>query len=164
MIVSNKNNIVNGNNALVPKHSPNPQIEKQRHRDLEKLRKEHLKHNKEKSIAKKVKTIRNIVILFALGIILIYRYCLIYNTEKEIIDVKKSITSINAENESLKISLLKYNNIGSLEEAAVNTLNMIPKSTTSAIYIDLDKNNFKETSGEKNNNDGFVEKLKKILY
>lgn len=164
MIVSNKNKIVNGSNALIPEYSPNPQIEKQRQRDLEKLRKEHLKINKEKAIIRKVKTIRNIVILFALGIILIYRYCLIYNTEKEIIDVRKSISSINSENESLKISLLKYNNIGSLEEAAVDKLNMIPKSKTSAIYIDLDKNNFKQTSGEENKNSGFIYKLKKILY
>lgn len=166
MIVSSKNkNTTSGNNALSPQYTPTPHIEKQKHRDLEKLKKEYIKINKEKAIIKKAKTLRNIAILFAIGITLVYRYSLIYNLEKEIIDVKKQIASVNAESESLRISLLKYNNIEYLEENAISKLNMIPKSKTGVIYIDLDKNNFKNISEEeKKENSGFINRLKKILY
>lgn len=165
MIVTNNKNTINGSNALVPQHIPSKHTEKQKYRDLEKLKREHIKINKQKSINKKAKVLRNILILFAIGITLVYRYSLIYNMEKEIINVKKEIASVNADNENIRIGLLKYSNIEVIEKNANSKLNMIPKSRMNVIYIDLDKNNFKDTDKEgENKSDSVISKLKKILY
>lgn len=165
MIIAENKNIVSGSSALAPQRIPSKDRETQRHKDLEKLRKEHQRINKEKSINKKVVILRNIALLFIVGLTLVYRYSIIFNMEKDILDVKKQISNINAENESLRINLLKYNDINLLEEEAFKNLNMIPKSRVNDIYIDLDKNNFKNNiqEGEKES-DNLFSKIKKILY
>lgn len=165
MIITNNKNMVNGSNALAPQRIPSKDRNTQQQRDLEKLRKEHQRISREKSINKKAKVLKNIILLFVIGIALVHRYSMIYNMEKNIIDVKKQISNLNDENESLRIDLLKYNNIHSLEEEALKNLNMIPKSRINAIYINFDKNNFKNNlkEGEEESN-GIFFKIKKILY
>jgi hypothetical protein len=41
---------------------------------------------------------------------------------------------------------------------------MIPKSKTNVMYIDLEKNNFKKAEENIEKNNGFIEKIKKILF
>lgn len=165
MIVTNNKSNINGNNALAPQQVPSRQADHNKQRDLEKLKKEHIRINKQKSVNKKAKILRNIVLCFIIGITLIYRYSVIYNMEKDILDVKSKISAVNAENENLKIGLLKYNNIKEIENSAVKGLSMIPKSGANIVYINLEKNNFKDFSkAEVKKNEGIVEKLKKILY
>jgi cell division protein FtsL len=165
VIIANNKNMINGSSALAPQSIPSRDRDIQKHRDLEKSRKEHERINREKSINKKTMVLRNILVLFILGILLVYRFSVIYNMERNILDVKKQISNINAENESLKIDLLQYNNIHLLEAEALENLNMIPKSRENAIYINLDKSNFKNNlqEGEKESDSLFF-KIKKILY
>lgn len=165
MIIAENKNMVSGSSALAPQSIPSRDREIQRHRDLEKSRREHQRINREKSVNKKAVVLRSILVLFVIGLSLIYRYSMIYNMEKEILDVKKQISTLNAESENVRIDLLKYNNINVLEEEAFRNLDMIPKSRVNAIYIDLDKNNFKNNTqeGEKES-DNLFSKIKKILY
>jgi cell division protein FtsL len=164
LIINDRNNI-NGNNALAPQKMPSRQIDYDKQRDLEKLKKEHIKINKQKSVNKKAKILRNIIFCFIIGITVIYRYSIIYNIEKDILDVKSEISTVNSENENLKIGLLKYSNIKEIENNAVKNLNMFPKNESNIVYIDLEKNNFKSFSEEEvKENEGIVERLKKILY
>ncbi|MCY6370359.1 hypothetical protein [Clostridium ganghwense] len=165
MIVTNKKNAVSGSNALAPDYAPSRGVDEQKHKELEKSKKEHIKINKQKQIKKKAKVLRNIILAFGVGVTLVYRYCLIYNMEKNITEVKKQIAVVNADNENLKIGLLKYNNIEQIEKKATEQLNMIPRSRANAVQVDLGRNNFKKTheNGVKKSN-SFIEKIKKILF
>lgn len=163
MIITNNKNIINGSNALAPQSIPGRDI--QRQRDLERLRKEHQRINREKAINKKAVVLRSILLLFVIGLALIYRYSVIFNMEKDALDIKKQISIINAENESIKIELLKYNNIQLLEEEAFKNLDMIPKSVDNGVYIDLEESNFQNNTKEGEDvSDTLFSKIKKILY
>ncbi|MCY6959630.1 hypothetical protein [Clostridium brassicae] len=166
MIVKNKKNPINGSSALVPEYSPSRHIDERKLKELEQSKKEHIRINREKKVKLKAKILRNIVVGFVVAITLIYRYCFIYNMEKNAIGVKKQISTMNAENESLKIGLLKYNNIELIEKTASEKSNMIPKSRTNVMYVDLNKDNFKQISNgqEKSKGNSFIEKIKKILF
>ncbi|WMJ81362.1 hypothetical protein RBU49_03650 [Clostridium sp. MB40-C1] len=166
MIVKNKKNPTSGSSALVPEYSPSRHIDERKLKELEQSKKEHIKINREKKAKHKAKVLRNIIVGFILAITLIYRYCFIYNMEKNVMDVKKQISMVNAENESLKIGLLKYNNIELIEKTASEKSSMIPKSRTNVMYVNLNKDNFKEISKgqEKNKGNSFIEKIKKILF
>ncbi|MCY6354032.1 hypothetical protein [Clostridium sp. ZS2-4] len=164
MIVTNKNNPVNGNNALVPDFKPSRNTIERKYKELETSKREHKKINKQKRVKKKAIVLKNVLLAFTVGVILVYRYSLIYDMEKNIIDTKKEISAINAENENLRIGLLKFNNIKEIEKISVGQLNMIPKSKTNVVYIDLQKNNFKKVEENKEKGGSFIEKLKKILF
>src|SRR3712207_218233 len=87
------------------------------------------------------------------------------NMEKDILEVKKDISSVVAENENLKIGLLKYDNIKVIEDKASKELNMIPKSSTNIQYINLNKKNFKDVSNvEKKEKNNIFKKIKEILF
>lgn len=165
MIVKNKKNPINGSSALAPEYVPEKHKKQQSNKQNGKNKKVQI--NKQKTRKLKAKVLRNILLGFALAITLIYRYCLIYDMEKTAMDVKKQISSVNAENENLKIGLLKYNNIQLIEKTATEELNMIPKSKTNVVYVDLNKENFKDVTSvqkEKEEGNDFIGKVKKILF
>lgn len=165
VIVTNNKNNVNGSNALAPQKVPSRYSESNKQRELEKQRNEHIKRNKERLVKSKARILKNIMLCFVIGIILVHRYSVIYNKEKNIIDIKNQITMMNRENENLKIDLLKYNNIKNIESKASKELNMISKNGESVMYIDLEKNNFKNTSTEETEkSEGIVKRLKDIFY
>ncbi|KGN01884.1 hypothetical protein ADU90_05065 [Clostridium botulinum] len=166
MIVTNKNNIgISGNNALSPQEIPLKSGEKARKEDLQKLKKQNANKNKHKNMKRKAGVLRMIILCFAVAVVLVYRYSLIYNMEKNISEVKKDISSVAAENENLKIGLLKYDNIKVIEDKASKELNMIPKSSTNVQYINLNKKNFKDVSKvEKKEKNNIFKKIKEILF
>lgn len=164
MIVTNKKNQVSGNNALAPDSSPSRGTREKIYKELETSKREHKKINKQKLVKKKAKVLKNVLLAFTVGVTLVYRYSLIYDMEKNIIDTKKEISVINADNENLRIGLLKFNNIEEIEKISVQQLNMIPKSKTNVVYIDLEKNNFKKAEENMEKGSSFIEKIKKILF
>lgn len=164
MIVTNKRNSVSGNNALAPDSSPSRDTRERKYKELEASKREHKKINKQKLVNKKAKVLKNVLLAFIVGITLVYRYSLIYDMEKNITEIKKEIAVVNADNENLRIELLKFNNIEEIEKISVQQLNMIPKSKTNVVYIDLEKNNFEKAEENMKKNGGFIEKIKKILF
>lgn len=166
VIVSNKKNSINGNNALAPDYTPSRHEDTQRYKELHKSKNEYNKKRKRKQILYKTKVLRNILITFIIGITLVYRYSALYNMEKNISEVKHEINKINAENENIRIKLLKYTNIQSIERKAKYELEMIYPSKVNTIYIDLKKNNFNEIIEEQKEkkNSTIVEKIKSILF
>lgn len=166
MIVTNKNNMgVSGNNALAPKKIPSIATQEKTYEELQRSKKQYIRKSKHKAVKQKFNALKLIAIGFIAAFFLIYRYSLIYNMEKDIIEVKKQIYNVNAENENLKIGLLKYDNIKLIEEKSEKELNMLPKSSNNVQYIDLNKNNFKDASvseGKTKNN--ILKKIKEILF
>lgn len=164
MIVTNKKNPVSGNNALAPNSLPSRDTREKKYKELETSKREHKKINKQKVVKKKAKVLKNVLLAFIVGVTVVYRYSLIYDMERSIIDIKKEISVVNADNENLRIGLLEFNNIEEIEKISVQQLNMIPKSKTNVMYIDLEKNNFKKAEENIEKNNGFIEKIKKILF
>lgn len=164
MIVTNKKNPVSGNNALVTDSLPSRSIRERKYKELETSKREHKKINKQKLVKKKAKVLKNVLLAFTVAVTLVYRYSLIYDMEKNITEIKKEISVVNADNENLRIGLLKFNNIEEIEKISVQQLNMIPKSKTNVVYIDLEKNNFEKAEENMEKSSSFIEKIKKILF
>nr|WP_070109219.1 cell division protein FtsL [Clostridium acetireducens] len=123
------------------------------------------KRKKEKVYIKnKIKTIKNILLIFTVGIVLVSRYCIIYGMQKGLNNTKNEIECLNKENENLRVELVKYNNIQFVEENAVEKLKMVSPKRENAIYCDLDKNNFKKNLNKENSNKkNFLEVIKKAI-
>lgn len=160
MIVVNEDNIVSGNTVLQPEYVPYIDQEKEK-KDLRRK-----KFLRQKRIKDKIKIIRNIVSAFVIGIILVGKYCVIYNMQQELNSVNTNINELNRENENIKVDLVKYNNVQYIESIAINKLHMISPDKGSAIYTDLEKENIKspDKKMEKQESKHLWNKLAKILF
>lgn len=117
--------VVRGNTVLAPKSTP--------------YRKKEIKQKQNNNKVNKFGILRNIVIAFAIGLILIGRYSNIYNMQKQLNTTKSNITELNKQNDNLKVELVKYNNLQYIEEVAVNKLKMVPPIKDNAVYCNTDK-------------------------
>lgn len=134
-------NRFSGNTVLKPQYEP--QIEKDK--DKEKEKKEQYKRNKkvqQKLLKKKFKTLRNIIIVFILGITLVARYGILYGMQKELTNINSEISEVEKESENLKVELVHYSNLSNIEKVAGQNLKMVPPNKDSAIYTDLSYDNF----------------------
>ncbi len=96
---------------------------------------------------------RNIGIVFVIGVVLIARYSIIYNMQMQLNSTQNRVDKINKQNENLTVELVKYNNLGYIEDTAINKLHMIQPQKSSAVYADLNKTIIKEDpSKDKNEN------------
>ena len=165
MIVRNEDSYIRGNTVLQPEYIP---YEDER-RYEEEVKKERLKklRKAKQRLKKKLKVIRTISLSFVVGIILVGRYCVIYNMQMELNSVKTNINEVNTENENLKVELVKYNNLQHIEEIAVNKLQMVAPDKGAAIYVNLDKENIKiaeKKVQDKIEKENLWTKLRKILF
>ncbi|AKA70245.1 hypothetical protein [Clostridium scatologenes] len=161
MIVVNKENVISGNTVLQPEYVPYVEDEQEKLRRRAKEKK-----LRQKRLKGKVKIIRNITLAFTVGIILIGRYCVIYNMQQKLNSISNNINEINRDNENLKVDLVKYNNIQYIEDAAVSKLHMILPDKGIAVQADLDKEVIK-TSDKKSDTQTYKSiwsKLNKMLF
>lgn len=164
MIVVNEESFIQGNTVLQPEYKPyrdNGSYEEDKKRKLNKKRKVKTR------LKNKVKVIRNIALTFIVGLVLVGRYCVIYNMQMELNSLKSNINEINRENENLKVELVKYNNLQYIEDIATNKLKMLPPDKGAAVYTDLDKENIKiieKKEKDKVEKQNIWNKLTKILF
>lgn len=157
-----KNNYINGNTVLAPQYDPSIDEE---YLELKKKRKEKLKINNKKNMKIKLATIRNIILVFIIGVTLIGRYSSIYNMQKQLNKMQNEITDFNRQNDSLKVELVKQNDVAKVQETAVTKLNMVQPDKNSVIYTNLSKDNFNtdaKVTADKNNN--IIDKLIKAIF
>ncbi|MFL0269614.1 hypothetical protein [Candidatus Clostridium radicumherbarum] len=166
MIVMDNKNLVSGSNALAPKYKPyNPSIDE----EFEKLRRE--KEEKKKALAqKRLKTKAKIIVYilaaFAIGVVLVLRYSAVYNLQKQLLVVTTNMSSLNMENENLKVQLLKSSNMQQVEDFAVTKLKMVTPDKNSIIYSSVTKDYFanNEAKTAKNTKDNLIAKVKNLLF
>ncbi|MFD3157435.1 septum formation initiator family protein [Haloimpatiens sp. FM7330] len=130
-------------------------------------KRESFKNAKKRNAVKKLKVIRNIGIVFAVGMVLVCRYAYICNIKQEVLNTKQEITKAKKENESLKIRLLKYNNLEYIEKYATEKLNMVKPSMDNAVYCDLNKKNYnknKNTNDDSKSKNNLIEFIKNKLF
>ncbi len=162
MILMNEEDMVNGNTVLQPEYKPYIETEEKKYgnKNIGKDKKRRVK------VKKKLKIIRNIGLAFIVGIVLVYRYSVIYNMQTELNSVESSINEIDRENENLKVDLVKYNNLQYIENNAVNKLHMIVPDRANAVYVNLDKKTVKtqEDVDEIKTQKGILNKLKQLIW
>jgi len=139
---------MDGNTVLVPDEP----FKKRRYEDLEKSRARVVDSRKLRDMKKKKSVLTNIGIGFVIGMIIIARYCMIYNYQEANSKAKAEIDLLSKENDSYAVDLIKFRNIGYIEETATTKLHMVKPKVSDIQYLDLSKNNLeiKEDSGVEN--------------
>lgn len=160
MVMMSKENMVRGNTVLAPQYEPTKPDTKQQ--EELKRAKAVKKANREKRVKSKAKVLMNIGIAFIIGLTIIYRYVVLYNIRQELTTAKGQVMAIDKENEDLKVVLAKSKNIDDVEKVATEKLHMVRVDRNQAVYADLTKENFKNTSN-KNNEETEVGFLQRIL-
>lgn len=160
IVVKNPNYYVNGNTVLKPdfddfkeEHSRKKRIQDQKVRD--------------KKLKFKLSLVRNIAISFIIGLLIIFRYGLIYNMQGNINTLNTNIKSVVAENDSLTIKLATKSNLKTLEDVTTSKLGMVKENSSQVIYSDLNKNNFSISNmiiTGKNSKGTLIDKIMRLLF
>ncbi|MCB2291948.1 cell division protein FtsL [Clostridium algoriphilum] len=161
MIIEKNKFRMDGNTVLVPDEP----YKKRKYEDLEKSRSQVADSKKLRQIKKKKSVLTNIVLGFVVGIIIVARYCIIYNYQQVNSKAKNEIEVLNKENDSYAVDLIKFRNISYIEETATKRLHMVKPKVSDIQYLNLSKNNLqsKEDDGVKTSND-VVTKIKNIIF
>lgn len=167
MVMMGKQKIVNGNTVLVPQYEPSSPAEKERYEKLKKAKRESLGHRRYKRNKRKAKTLLNITLAFVIGISFVWRYSVMYNTQKNLNDTKTQINNLSIENENIKVNLLKNSNVGMVEATAISKLKMVYPEKNHVVKCNLEKQNFEKQVPSKNSSsksEGFIAKIKSMFF
>ena len=159
LILTNGDMIIRGNTVLAPNQVPD------RNREIEKQQIIKKKNIKNRKIKEQAFVIRNIFIVFLVGLALIGRCCSIYNMQKQLNTIQSNISDLNKDNDNLKVELVKYNNVQYIEEVATNKLHMVTPDMNNAIYANISKGTIIPTSSSKSDsNDSFISKVVSKIF
>lgn len=159
----NRNSYISGNTVLVPEYNPSRKYSDEKHKKLEKAKKEAQINMRRQQTRQKLLVMRMIAFVFVVGVVLLLRYAYIYKMEANLLSYKTEISNIKAQNESLRLILAQSSNIKSVEETAINNLHMVRANSSDVIMVDLTKENFKLAKAN-NTPNSILEKLKHILF
>ncbi len=114
---------------------------------------------------KKKSVLTNIFLGFVIGVIIIARYCMIYNYQDATSKAKAEIEMLSKENDAYKVELIKFRNISYIEKTATEKLHMVKPRISDIQYCNLSKNNLgtNENSEVKISND-IINKIKNIIF
>ncbi|HEY8804631.1 MAG TPA: hypothetical protein VIM42_05890 [Clostridium sp.] len=161
MIVEKNKFQMDGNTVLMPDEP----FKKRRYEDLEKSRTQVVDSKKLRDMKKKKGVLTNIGIGFVICMIIVARYCMIYNYQEANSKAKAEIELLSKENDSYAVDLIKFRNIGYIEETATTKLHMVKPKVSDIQYLNLSKNNLetKEDYGVKIKDD-IVNKIKNVIF
>ncbi|MBW9151911.1 hypothetical protein [Clostridium estertheticum] len=161
VIVAKKEFEVFGNTVLAPQEP----ITKRKYEDLEKSRRQAKQSKRQKDIKKKKRVLFNIFIGFAIGMVIIARYCMIYSYQQASSKAKAQIDTISKQNDAYEVDLIKFRNISFIEKTATTKLHMVKPKISDIQYFNLSKNNLETNDDSKvkiSNN--VVNKIKDIMF
>ncbi|GAA0723972.1 hypothetical protein GCM10008905_17270 [Clostridium malenominatum] len=136
MIITEKNNYINGTAVLAPNVHPREDEEKKEKVSIDRKA---LKEERDKKLKGKLKIMRNIALIFVVGVAVVGRYSQIYTMQRQLNTLNREISNINKDNESLKLELAKYNNLKFIENIATTKLKMIRPTKADVMYVDMSK-------------------------
>jgi cell division protein FtsL len=94
-----------------------------------------LRQRYKKKLMKQFRTILMIAVAFSMGVFIIGRYALIMNLGNESRLIKNKIAVSQKANENLKLELMSYNDIKTIEKVASSELNMVHPDSTHIVHI-----------------------------
>lgn len=135
---------------LEPEYSPYKQRSSNKNRKPEVLK---TKPKAEIKISRKdkIKTIKRIGLVVAIFIVLLtisYRNSQINENFSQVQKLKKELSSLEKENEQLKVNIDNSVNLNNIEQAAKEKLGMQKLTNKQAVYVSLPKKDYIETSTE----------------
>ena len=162
MIVTDKNYINNVNTALAPERRPFKQDEKYK---LKQKENEKLRELRQSKLRNQAKVMLGIALTFTIGFSVVYRYSTIYNMEKELSIATIKNDNMAKVNENLKLQLMQYNQIQSIEGKA-SKMNMVQPDKNQAVNVDYDKQIIKTSKNvtDDKKNKSFFQTIKDKLF
>jgi len=152
---------MDGNTVL----APDERVRKRKYDDLEKSRQQTEKSKKSREMKKKKSVLTNIFFVFVVGVIIIARYCMIYNYQDTASKAKAEIEMLSKDNDAYKVELIKFQNIGLIEKTATEKLHMIKPRISDVQYCNLSKNNLgTEEKLEVKVSSEIVNKIKDFIF
>lgn len=134
------------------------------YKEFKEFKKESNKSQKEKNKNKKYSMMKTVAALFLIGMVLVVRYSIIYANQKQISNIKSEINRVQYKNDDLKVYLLKFNDIKTVDETARNKNKMVEPGINNTYYYNLSKDNFKNDKEKNNGGSNIIEKIKKYLF
>ena len=161
VIIEKKKFGMDGNTVLAPDES----FRERKHEELEKSRKQANNVKKLKEIKRKKSVLTNILLGFVIGMVIIFRYCMIYNYQEVNSKAIAQIEILNKENEAYAVELIKFKNINYIEKTATTQLHMFKPRISDIEHLNLSKNNLgtNEDSQVKISSD-VLNKIKSIIF
>lgn len=159
----NKNSYVRGNTVLAPTYQPDKNKEYEK---LKKAKNQSISAKKEREASSKVKALLSIACIFALGILVVWRYSVIYGMQQNLNKTKSDIVEIGRDNENLKVELVKFCSMAYVEDYAVNKLKMVRPEKETISHINLDKQNFAYNVkvNDKSNKNNLWSKILNLIF
>jgi cell division protein FtsL len=162
MLLENESNSINGNTVLSPQRTalPNERIKREEEAKKKQQEKQKQQQRQQQKLHIALKFAGTLVVGFTVAFTVLFRYSSIYTTQNQLIQVNNEINSIAEENESLKVQLIKYNNISYIEEVATKELKMVSPIAGNAVYCNL--KSIELPLEERNTKSGSITLFKKI--
>lgn len=161
MIVEKNNFEMYGNTILAPDES----YRKRKDEDLEKSRKQARNVKRLNEIKRKKSVITHIILCFVVGMIIVARYCMIYNYQEANTKAIAQIEMLSKENDAYDVDLMKFRNISYIEKAATTRLNMVKPMISEIEYLNLSKNNLTANEDSKVRiSSDVMNKIKNIIF
>ncbi|MGV3025523.1 hypothetical protein ACED96_07350 [Clostridium thermobutyricum] len=138
---------INGSTAVKPERKI-----QRKERNYEEYRKAKIRRQKLKK-QEKSKKFRNMIqiamVVLVLGSITIYRDGKVYSLKSDLKNVNKEIKILDAENEAIRVDLLKNSSLKNIENNAKNKIKMLENSEAKKIEIDLSTNHLGDLMNNK---------------
>lgn len=138
---------INGSTAVKPERKI-----QRKERNYEEYRKAKIRRQKLKK-KEKSKKFRNMIqiamVVLVLGSITIYRDGKVYSLKSDLKNVNKEIKILDAENEAIRVDLLKNSSLKNIENNAKNKIKMLENSEAKKIEIDLSTNHLGDLMNNK---------------
>lgn len=162
MIIGNDELYVSGNTVLKPERVQVERESKERYERLEK-HKNQLRVKKEKEAkVHKARVISLIFISFIIGFTVLYRYSLIYSIQKDYVEARHSVATLEKENENLKINLVKLEDDKTIKDK-ISSLKMVTANKNLCVNVDLNKDVFNEKK-ENKTEEGVLSYIKQLFF
>lgn len=134
---------IKGNTALNPKRKVNERDNK-KYNELKKSKKNRERRIQEQKRKTRATMLQVSLFILIMGIITIARDSQVFTMQKELTNINKEIKIYEAENEALKVDLLKASSLDNIKDIAENKLEMNIATKDNIVAVDLSQNYFKE--------------------
>ncbi|MBE6053340.1 MAG: cell division protein FtsL [Clostridium sartagoforme] len=140
-MVNKEYDYIRGNTALNPKRRYEEEKKRQKRENIERQRKEQQRRKIEtkKAVVKNILQVASVALV--LGVLTIARDGKVYRIQNDLSSVKKEIKTVTAENEALRVNLLKFASLGEIKAFASEAGMKVPQKED-AITINITKDFF----------------------
>lgn len=152
---------INGNTVAKPQRK-NPDGDRQRQ---EEFKRKIAKRKRKKEEHKKLKmaVIQITACIFIMGMTIIYRDNLVYESKQEVTKIENEISKLQDENEALKVQLLKTVSLDNIKTTAEEKFGMFMASKKNTIQIEVPSSYYEKSTEEVSSDQGNENIFSKLM-